>query len=166
MFSAVDIARYFLAKDPDREIFSANLIERNGAKFYEGNGKLNKFLHLSQNMYIARFGTPLFVDDLFAYTNGAVALDVMHNYATLQKSEAIEPNLEDAVSEFLNRMFHMLKNASVDDLIELSHEDEEWAEKHGKKSQKMDSVTRVDEYKKRYKDALIILYRMDVGVND
>lgn len=39
MFSAVQIAEYFLSKDPDRKIFNKNLITKNNRNFYEGNAE-------------------------------------------------------------------------------------------------------------------------------
>ena len=169
MLKALDVAKYFLAKDPGRNIFNLNLIERNGRFFYEGNAKINKFLHLSQNVYIAKTGTTLFADDLYAYDNGAVALNVVNDYAILQKKELSKPNFGDIINEFLDRMFYMLKSADIDELIDLSHEDGEWIQKsrnYQKTDQKMDSMSRAAEYKDQYADTLMIMYRMDMNEND
>jgi uncharacterized phage-associated protein len=164
MFNAIDISKYFFAKDLNRDIFNLNLIERNGRIFYEGNAKMNKFLHLAQNTYIAKTGEPLFSDDLYAYDNGAVALNVVNDYAIMQRKEISKPDFGDDINEFLERLFIMLKGADIDELIDLSHEDEEWMEKsrnYKKADQKMDSISRAEEYKKQYADALMIMYRMD-----
>ena len=169
MLSAMDVSNYFFAKDPYREIFNLNLIERNGRSFYEGNAKINKFLHLAQNIYIAKTGELLFSDDLYAYDNGAVALDIVDKYAIIQRKEISKPNFGEVVNDFLDRIFYMLKDADVDELIELSHQDEEWVEKSGhyhKQSQKMDSASRIEDYKQQYEDALMIMYRMDMSEDD
>ena len=57
----------------------------------------------------------------------------------------------------MNKFFSFFKNASVDELIELSHEDNEWKEKtknFRKSDQIMDSMNpaRVAEYKEQYED--------------
>ena len=38
MLKAIDVAKYFFAKDPNREIFNSDMIERNGRFFCEGRG--------------------------------------------------------------------------------------------------------------------------------
>jgi uncharacterized phage-associated protein len=143
-----------------------NLIERNGRSFYEGNAKINKFLHLAQNFWLAKTGELLFYDSLYAYDNGAVVLEILDNYAILQKDTTGFPNLKSEIKNFFDRVFYMFAEADVDELIALSHEDDEWVEKsrHYKKhDQIMNSIARADEYKKQYSDALTILYRMDIN---
>ena len=76
MLRDIEVARFFLAKDPDRRLFNKKLVRRNGRDFYEGNARLNKYLHIAQNLYIAKEGEKLFSDDLYAYDNGAVAPNV------------------------------------------------------------------------------------------
>ena len=51
------------------------------------------------------------------------------------------------------------------ELIELSHEDSEWIDKHNyyqKNDQKMDSMARKEEYAKQYADMVKVLERMGV----
>ena len=166
MLKAVDVAKYFFAKDPNRRIFNLSLIERNNRSFYEGNAKINKFLHMAQNIYIAKNGVPLFEDVLYAYDNGAVVEDVLNRYAILYRQEISSPNLGDDVNDFLERIFYLLKDADVDELIQMSHEDDEWMEKNKnniKSEQKMNSLSRVEEYKKQYADALWVMDRMDIA---
>ena len=162
MLRGIEIAEYYLSKDPNREVFTKNLISRNGRNFYEGNARLNKYLHLSQNVYIAKTGSKLFADDLYAYSNGAVDIEVQENYAVLW-SKNIVPTLSSAVTTFLDKMYTILEDASIDELIEISHEDSEWADKHrwySKEKQKMDSLARVDEYRNQYADVLEMMGRM------
>ena len=59
MFSADTIAKYYLSKDPDRILFNKNVVTKNDRKFYEGNVRLNKYLFLSQVVYLARYGKKL-----------------------------------------------------------------------------------------------------------
>ena len=54
MMSAEVIAKYYLSKDPKRILFNNNVVIQNGRKFYEGNARLNKYLFLSQVVYLAK----------------------------------------------------------------------------------------------------------------
>lgn len=54
MLNPFDVAKFFLSIDQEKKLFNQNLVERNGRKFYEGNAKLNKFMHLAQNLYVAK----------------------------------------------------------------------------------------------------------------
>lgn len=118
----MSIAEYFLYKDPERIVFTKNLVEKNGRKFYEGNARLNKYLHLSQNVYIAKTRQKLFEDDLYAYTNGAVALNVLDNYSILWGRNNL-PEITPEIANFLDKIYMILQNASTDELIDISHED-------------------------------------------
>jgi uncharacterized phage-associated protein len=156
---AIDVATYFLSKDDKRELFNKKLIHRNGRDFYEGNARLNKYLHIAQNLYIAKTGSVLFPDEMYAYDNGAVVASVQENYAVLYGRHTV-PALPADISTFLDKVFAFLKNASLDELIDLSHEDTEWEEKHiyyAKKDQRMDPMRHVEEYKEQYSDALRVM---------
>lgn len=159
MTKAVDIANYFLNKDPERKYFNKKLTEKNGRLFYDGNARLNKYLHISQNLYIAKTGEPLFADVLFAYDNGAVVANVQENYAILLTKHE-KPVLPNEVMEFLDKVFILLEDATLDELIEISHEDEAWEEKHSfhyKEQQKMNSMAYADQYRVKYHDALRLM---------
>ena len=162
MIKARDVARYFLGKDADHILFNKNLVEKNGRKFYEGNARLNKYLHMAQNLYIAKTGEKLFDDDLYAYDNGAVVVDVQENFSVLQ-GRGVVPKFADNICDFLDRVYIIFENATLDEMIELSHEDSEWEAKHNffsKKDQKMDSLAHVKEYKKQYHDVLNVMERI------
>lgn len=164
MVSAIDVAKYFLGKDSCHKLFNKKLIERNGRKFYEGNARLNKYLHLAQNFYIALTGRKLFEDDLYAYDNGAVAVNVQKNYAVLLQ-RADEPQFGPEIRDFLDRVYKIFENATLDELIELSHEDSEWAARHDcylKQDQKMDSMSHAEEYREQYQDVLRVMERMEL----
>ena len=161
MLKAIDVAKYFLNKD-DGTLFNKSLVERSGRKFYEGNARLNKYLHIAQNLYIAQHGRKLFEDDLYAYDNGAVVPSVQENYLAI-KSHYVGKPIPSNESAFLDKVYQALYNASLEELIEISHEDAEWERKSGfykKEDQKMDSLKNIDEYREQYKDMLIILDRM------
>ena len=161
MLKAIDVAKYFLNTD-DGTLFNNKLVERSGRRFYEGNARLNKYLHIAQNLYIAQHGRKLFEDDLYAYDNGVVIPSVQENYLAI-KSRYVGKSIPSDERAFLDKIYQALQNASLEELIEISHEDSEWERKSGfykKEDQKMDSLKNVDEYREQYKDMLIILDRM------
>ena len=157
-YKALDVARWFLNKDTDNTLFNKELMKKAGRNFYAGNARLNKYLHLAQNIYIAKYGKPLFDDRFYAYDNGAVVEDVGTKYAMLinQKGKN-EVQFDEQTENFLKKFLEMFKNASVEELIELSHEDNEWKDKHHyyrKQDQIMDTTnpSRMAEYKEQYAD--------------
>ena len=162
MFHAQDIANYFLRKDKDGRMFNKKLVHRNSRDFYEGNARLNKYLHLAQNLFLAQTGDLLFEEDLYAYDNGAVVPEVQERYSVLLSKKS-EPNLPEYVCTFLDHIYAAFENATLDELIELSHEDNEWIDKNRfyyKSDQRMNSRARASEYKEQYRDFLRVLDRM------
>lgn len=166
MLNAIQVAEYFLSKDKNGEKFNKNLREREGRRFYEGNARLNKYLHMAQNLYIAKTGKLLFSDNMYAYDNGAVVPQVQENYgALLAKSKHTVHDISDETINFLDHVYAFLDNAPLEELIELSHEDVEWKNKHGyyfKQQQVMDSISHADEYRRQYADALKVMEGMQI----
>ena len=165
MLKAIQIAEFFLSLDDSKELFNKNLIERNGRTFYEGNARLNKYLHLAQNIFIAKTGAPLIEDSFYAYDNGGIVPSVQENYAVLLSRNTQHNDIPEDVKDFLLRFYIAFQNASIDELIELSHEDSEWEKKHAfyrKQDQKMDSLAHIDEYRKQYADIVTVLDRMAI----
>lgn len=165
MVRGFDAARYILSKDTDCDLFNKRLISKNGRNFYEGNARLNKYLHLAQNIYIAKTGEPLLDSTFYAYDNGAVVPEIQETYAVLLNQKNNTNELPKEIKDFLDKIFVVFKNASLDELIELSHEDSEWLDKHpyyNKEDQKMNSLERVDEYKKQYADIVKVMDRMRI----
>lgn len=163
MMKGIDVARYFLGLDKSGEIFNKVLRTQNGRTFYEGNARLNKYMHLAQNIYIAKYGVPLMDSTFYAYDNGAVDPVVQENYSVLleRRNQPVMPPKRER--EFLDSIFKAFYNAPLDELIELSHEDSEWIDKHGhyrKEEQKMNSMARKEEYERQYADMIKVLERM------
>ena len=132
-YTAMEIAKYFLSKDKDNHTF------------YDGNVRLNKYLHLAQNLHLAKYGTPLFTDKLLAYDKGAVVFNLL-------------TDIDSETKIFLDKIYDTFKDASVDELIEISHEDNEWKEKNSGISYYMDSISRKDEYREQYADLLYLMF--------
>lgn len=165
MLKAIDVACFFLSMDANKSVFTKNLVERNGRKFWDGNAKLNKFLHLAQNIYIAKTGKPLIADDFYAYDNGAVIPSVQENYSNLLKNYGRydTTSITDEQKIFLKKFFEVFKTAELDELIALSHEDDAWKEKsvyYKKPEQKMIIGADVEKYREQYSDIVHVLDRM------
>lgn len=165
MLTDVEAAKYFISKDSDRRLFHrSKLIERENHKFYEGNARLNKLLHLAQNIHIAKFGAPLLDANLYAYDNGVVSKRVLEDYSRLVTARA-NAVVTPADASFLDKIYEIFAEAPIEDLIELSHEDSEWQEKiHGKtlSEQKINSMSRIAEYREQYADIIEYMDRMTV----
>ena len=160
MLKAMDVARYFLSLDADGKMFTDQFVTKHGKTFREGNARLNKYLHIAQNLYIAKMGCKLFSDDLYAFDNGAVVPSVREKYMSIQAVKRTAPELPDEYTEFLDKVYRVLKNASLDELITISHEDSEWRERNPhRENQRMNSLARADEYKAQYADMLKIMAR-------
>ena len=160
---AIDVAKYFLSKDKDKKLFTKEVIFNNGRNFYSGNARLNKYLHLSQNVYIALTGEKLFDDDLYAYDNGGVVPEVANRFPILFDSDGDYKIDNDNIKAFLDKIYRLLENATIDELIELSHEDEAWQEKSNNyylKDERMDTLKYKNMYKEQYSDVLKIMERI------
>lgn len=158
MYSAEIIAKYFLFKDKNKVLFNNNVVENNNRKSYEGNIRLNKYLFLSQVVYLAKYEKKLFNDDFIAYDNGPVIKSIVNKYS-LMSARRDEVDLPDDVKNFLDKIYDSLINASYKELIEISHEDPEWI----KLSQNtfnapiMNLEENIEEYKERYKGLIAAL---------
>lgn len=163
MLKGVDVARYFLGLDKEQKVFNKEVLMKNGREFYEGNARLNKYLHMAQNIYIAKYGKPLMDSIFYAYDNGAVDPNVQEKYSILLNMRNNPVFIGKDEKEYLDNIYKAFKNASLDELIELSPEDLEWIDKHGydrKEDQIMDSMTRQKEYAEQYVDMIKVLDRM------
>lgn len=163
MLRGTDVALYILSTDDERRLFNKTLRTQNGRKFYEGNARLNKYMHLAQNIYIAKYGKPLMDSVFYAYDNGAVDPRVQENYSVLLERREQSVAIEGEERKFLDGICKAFQNASLDELIELSHEDAEWIDKHRhyhKDEQRMDSMARQREYAEQYADMIKVLERM------
>ena len=72
---AEEIARYFLAQDPEGRMFGNDR---------SGNIRLNLYLQLAQNLNIAKTGEKLFEEDLEAREFGGIVPSVWENYPILR----------------------------------------------------------------------------------
>ena len=152
MLKADDIAKYFLSKDKNRVLFNNNIVEKNKRKSYEGNIRLNKYLFLSQVVYMAKNGKKLFNDDFVAYDNGPVIKEIINEYSLIS-SRNEQVDLPSKIKTFLDKIYIALENATYDELIEITHEDPEWIKLSGNtyNAPIMNLEENLEEYKRRYK---------------
>lgn len=158
---AENIAKYFFNKDMENELFKDELIDLNGHKSFIGNIRINKYLHIAQNTYIAKYSKLLFEDSIYAFDNGGVVENVRKNYLMLKNTKNnIDENIDDETKLFLDKIYNILYNATIDELIQISHEDIEWVNKNtgnSKLLQEMNSIKNYELYKEQYKDVLLLM---------
>lgn len=158
MMKAEVIAKYYLSKDSDRVLFNNNVVVKNNRKFYEGNARLNKYLFLSQVVYLAKYERKLISDNFVAYDNGPVIKDIITEYPIIS-SRRETVTIPDDVKVFLDKIYESLKNASYEELIEITHEDPEWIKlsKDTFNAPIMNLEKNIEEYKQRYKGLIAAL---------
>ena len=145
-----NIAKYILFLDKNNDIFINNLLTLNGRECYEGNVRLNKYLHIMQMVYFAMTDKKLFNEEMYAFDNGVVVNSVMNNYVYLKSTKNSYNISDENVKKYIEKMFNILKYAPLENLIEISHQDEEWKKKHNF-YQKKDQLIDVDSQKENYK---------------
>ena len=150
MENAENIAKYVLSLDENNEIFINKLIKLNCRDCYEGNVRLNKYLHIMQMVYFAMTDKKLFNDDMYAYDNGVIVDSVMSNYRYLVSNKKTYNINDSSIKEYIKKMFSILKYAPLEELINISHQDEEWLKKHNY-YKKQDQLIDVDSQKENYK---------------
>ena len=92
---------------------------------YEGNVRLNKYLHIMQMVYFAMTDNKLFNEDMYAFDNGVVVNMVMNDYSYLKSNKETYNITDKSVKLYIEKMFNILKYAPLKDLIEIFHQDEE-----------------------------------------
>lgn len=152
------IARYYLSKDKDKVLFNNNVVIKNERKFYEGNARLNKYLFLTQVVYYAKYEKRLIDEDFIAYENGPVVKEIVNEYPIISsRRKKVEISIK--IKEFLDKIYDSLKNASYEELIEITHEDPEWIKLSNDtyNAPIMNLENNIEEYKKRYKGIIAAL---------
>lgn len=151
--TANQVANYFISKDKNKKLFTNKIVTINGIKSYEGNVRINKYLFLSQVVYLAKYEKKLFSDSLVAYANGPVVMDIINNYTTLYKKTNNIETIDDKTKEFLDKIYFSLENATCEELVDISHDDPEWQKLSNNtySHEVMDLESHLDYYKKVYK---------------
>lgn len=132
MYSAKELALYLLSLDKDKKVFNLNIATYNDRTFYEGNCRLNKMLQLAQNIYYAGTGERLIKEDMYAYDNGGVVLEIQEHYKEILKNrdnEAADIN-DEQLEKLLREVYKEFSNLHIADVIQISHQDPEWQQKN------------------------------------
>jgi uncharacterized phage-associated protein len=119
IYSAFDIANYFLFKAANDEDFISNL-------------KLQKLVYYAQGLSLALHNTPLFLEDVEAWTYGPVIPQLYHAYKE-HGSNGIPANpdfdpeeIDENTRSFLDEIYTVFGQFSAPRLIDISHSDECW----------------------------------------
>lgn len=128
---ANDVAKYYLEKD--------NSID---------NKRLNKYLFLTQVVYLGKEERKLFGDEFISTSNGPVLKDILKDSSNI---------VDDKTKEFLDKIYDALKSAPDEELDSIVKEDPEWI-KLSNSGSIMDLERNVSEYKVRYKGLLEAIY--------
>ena len=159
MVSAKEVARYFLSIDKERKLFNKRLVKCNERNCYEGNIRLNKYLYFSQTVYLAKYGELLFNEPIQSYDNGPIVKNVQESYAVMYASENKEVELDDKIKVFLDKIYEALKNATYEELVEITHEDTAWKELSNKtyNAPIIDIMKYQKKYEKQYKGLIKVM---------
>lgn len=159
MATAKEVAKYFLSKDEFKELFNTNIITLNGRNCYEGNVRLNKYLYFAQTVYLAKYGKLLFAENILAYDNGPIVKEVMEKYAVMQASKDNKTNLSNEVKNFLDKIYDSLKDATCQELVDITHEDTAWKELSDKtfNAPVIDLIKYQKKYEKQYRGLIKVM---------
>ncbi len=128
---ASDVAKYYLEKDNSLD-----------------NKRLNKYLFLTQVVYLGKEERELFGDEFISTSNGPMLKNILKDSSNI---------VDDKTKEFLNKIYDALKSASDEELDSIVKEDPEWIRLSNSGSV-MDLERNVSEYKIRYKWLLEAIY--------
>lgn len=118
MYSAFDIAKYFLIMSDDD---SGELLS---------NLKLQKLLYYAQGAYLALKGEPLFSEKILAWIHGPVVAQVYYEYQNY-KNQGIPapispPEIDEETQEILNEVFTVYGQFSAWKLRDMTHREPPW----------------------------------------
>ncbi len=118
MFSALDVALWFLAKNHSKE--KEFITDDENYEVYEGitHLKLQKLLYYAQGIYLALYNKPLFKEDICAWQHGPVVEEVYRVYKVNGRNE-INTNLTKEEQE---RMVIVERNPEAKQALELTYE--------------------------------------------
>ena len=118
MYSAFDIAKYFLIMSDDD---SGELLS---------NLKLQKLLYYAQGAYLALKGEPLFSEKIFAWIHGPVVAKVYYEYQDYKNqgipAPSSPPQIDEDTQEILNEVFSVYGQFSAWKLRDMTHREPPW----------------------------------------
>ena len=123
IYTALDIANYFLFKAAGEEELLSNL-------------KLQKLVYYAQGIHLAYDGTPLFKDIIKAWTYGPVVPGLYKVYkeygaGAIPADESFNPkNIDKDTKKFLDEIYKVFGQFSATRLMDFAHTDQCWIDAH------------------------------------
>jgi len=120
MASALEIAKYFLSLGDEE---AGDTIS---------NLKLQKLLYYAQGFHLAIFGSPLFEDEIEAWTHGPVVPSVYHEFKTyggntIPAQAGLDlADISDETRALLDEVYNVYGQFSAWKLRNMTHEEEPW----------------------------------------
>src|SRR5437016_784970 len=115
LISVTEIAKLLLSFDQGREYFHDRKMPGEEEEEFEsptiGNFRLNKMLHICHMLHYAKYGKPLFSEELRAYYHGAIVYPIYKNFFSFYR-EALKPEeiiIEPEKKKFISKTFHYFK---------------------------------------------------------
>ena len=167
--TAADVAIYYISKDRELKYFKRGRYYGISAGPIEGNVKLNRLLHITQNIYLAKTGYALFGDTFKAYEDGPVIDFISRNYSMLvakARDEDTSAYFDSDIRGFLDQVFDIFKYASIEDLCALSREDSAWEKAVEKPKSIIRTLDFIEDYKIQYFSIIEIIAERQVALAD
>ena len=126
MHTAFDYAKYFMSKGLD-----------NIPNTFDGNMKLQKLLVFAYLISLAKYGHPLFEDEIFAFSRGYVVEKVRQRYQNdyyglKEESDNFNPDFNDEENYILQCTIDIYGKLGARELSDLSHGFNFWNEAYEK----------------------------------
>jgi uncharacterized phage-associated protein len=123
-YSAVTIAKWFLAWAEDIE------------EAHVSNLKLQKLLYYAQGQHLARYGHPLFTEDIEAWSHGPVVASVYHKFKDFSKDNIVLAeddefswaDVDESTATFLSRVWNTYGGLAAWKLRDMTHQESPWQE--------------------------------------
>ena len=122
MLTCFDVASYFLAQSNEE---SGDLLS---------NMKLQKLVYYAQGLYLAAYDSPLFLEEIQAWTHGPVVLDLYYRFKDFGAGAIPVPDcldfeiFDEPAREMLDDVYRVYGQFSAWKLRELTHGEPPWVE--------------------------------------
>jgi hypothetical protein len=157
VLTAVQVGKYHMEKDIECKVFTRRKMTINDSEQYEGNIRLNEYLHFAQILYLAYYSKPLFMEDLYAAKESVIVMSVYEMYTGVKfEKSAGFFDLNKQKKHFLDCIYNYFEPKTLDEILELSHRDIEWREKSAMltRFRPMNPVIAMADYRQTYVDVI------------
>lgn len=122
------------------------------------NMKLQKLLYYAQGLYLAKYGEPLFEDEIEAWDYGPVVKSVYHDYKSFGAGAIFIPladrgkGLSKRVRKLLSAVYIALGQYSASKLMHMTHSEAPWKQTYTSKTK----VISVDSMRNFFTDSVLV----------